>query len=89
MPPIDLDTIGFGPREDVTAYTSWSKKRKAQGPLIDEVLREKAPANGQQAPHLKNTIGKLMFTVAAVKRVAQARRHSGNLDVLHANSAAL
>lgn len=70
MPPIDLDTIDFGPREDVTAYTSWSQKRKAQDPLIDEVRREKAPANGQQTPHLKNTIGKLMFAVAAVERVA-------------------
>jgi hypothetical protein len=66
MLPIDLD-----PREDVTAYTSWSKKRKAEDPLIDEVRREKAPVNGQQTPHLKNTIGKLMFTVAVAERVAQ------------------
>ena len=36
MPPIDLD-----PREDVTAYTVWSKKRKAGDPLNDEVRREK------------------------------------------------
>jgi hypothetical protein len=64
MPPIDLDSIDLDPTEDVTAYTLWSKKRKAQDPLIDEVRREKAPANGQQTPHLKNTIGKLMFSVA-------------------------
>ena len=66
MPPIDLD-----PREDVTAYTSWSKKRKAEDPLIDEGRREQAPANGQQTPHPKNTIGKLISTVAVAERVAQ------------------
>ena len=66
MPPLDLD-----PREDVTAYTVWSKKRKAVDPLNDEVRREKGPANGQQTPHLKHTIGKLIFTVAVAQRVAQ------------------
>jgi hypothetical protein len=71
MPPIDLDSIDLDPREDVNAHTSWSKKRKAQDPLIDEVRREKAPANGQQTPHLKNTIGKLMFTVTIAERVSQ------------------
>ena len=59
MPPIDLD-----PEEDITAYTLWSKKRKAQDPLTDEVRHDKAPANGQKTPHLQNTIGKLMFTMA-------------------------
>jgi hypothetical protein len=66
MPPIDLDQ-----REDFTAYTLWSKKRKAQDPLTGESSREKAPANGQQKAHLKNTIGKLMLTVAVAERVAQ------------------
>lgn len=66
MPPIDLD-----PREAVTAYALWSKKREAQDPLTDESSREKAPTNGQQTPHLKNTIGKLMFAVAVAERVAQ------------------
>lgn len=66
MPPIDLDQ-----REDVTSYALWSKKRKAQNPLTDEIRREKAPANAQQTPHLKNTIGKLIFTVAVAERVAK------------------
>lgn len=65
MPPIDLD-----PREDVTAYTLWSKKRKAEEPLI-EAHRQEEPANGQQTPHLKNTIGKIMFTVAIAGRIVQ------------------
>lgn len=75
MPPIDLD-----PREDVSVYALWPKKRKAQDPLNDESHREKAPANAQQTPHLKNTIGKLIFIVAVAERVAQCRRHSDSFD---------
>lgn len=71
MPPIDLDPIDLDPREDVTAYTSWSKKRKAEDPLIDEAHRQKGPTIGQQTPYLKNTIGKVMFTVAVTGRATQ------------------
>jgi hypothetical protein len=75
MPPIDLD-----PREDVTSCALWSKKRKAQDPLTDEIRREEASANAQQTPHLKDTIGKFIFIVAVAERVAQCRRHSDNFD---------
>lgn len=70
MPPIDLDSIDLDPSDDVTAYTLWSKKCKAEAPLINEVRREKAPANGQWTPHFQNTIGKLTFTMTIAERVA-------------------
>lgn len=67
---IDLDPVDLDPRGNATAYASWSKKRKAQDQLRDETHPVKVPANGQQTPHLKNTIGKFMFTVAIAGRAA-------------------